>query len=487
MESNNVVTLAQSLLAKDEHSIVDVKEKPLRVPFVQRVLLAMKQDIKELYTRPARGTYYALDGLRAWAVLWVIVFHAILWMYINGRLTDAYDVHVLNSGDMGVDVFFALSGFLIADILMRDYIRNRFNFLEFMKRRWMRIAPAYFVVILLAMTSLSTLGDGCLRHWWKNMLFINNYVAPLVADTDGCLIQSWSIAVEVQFYLVSPLLVLFLVSPLPWKSSAVQSTDRLVYGGVEEAAQPSTSRQLSKEHVLLKFVCMVIFALFSLFFQGMVWLGRTCPNYSILSTAWYTNEVYVRTYCRYAPYVFGMLAAWMVQLNNQTRTKMDIRMESVTQRNTRWVFHFLFAGVWAVIAYYGVGHDDTHNIACDPVSEARAFLVRLGFGAAIAYYIYMTVCGKARLLNRILSSDFWIPFARLSYLAYLMQFFVFDRMRDWMIDMFDLPLEAPGYSTLPGSKTFGVTLFYTSLCVIIIFIIAIPIHILIEKPFMRLR
>ena len=90
---------------------------------------------------PARRHRPEIDGLRGLAVLAVLLFHADLGA---------------PGGFVGVDVFFVLSGFLIADLLWTDLARERFSVAAFVERRARRILPA------LAMVTLVTLATGWL-------------------------------------------------------------------------------------------------------------------------------------------------------------------------------------------------------------------------------------------------------------------------------------------------------------------------------------
>ena len=76
-----------------------------------------------------------IDGLRAIAVLPVILFHA------------GFDL--FSGGFVGVDVFFVISGYLITTIILEDLEKNRFSLLNFYERRARRILPAlYFMIII---------------------------------------------------------------------------------------------------------------------------------------------------------------------------------------------------------------------------------------------------------------------------------------------------------------------------------------------------
>ena len=74
-----------------------------------------------------------IDGLRAIAVLPVVLFHA--------------GFEVFAGGFIGVDVFFVISGYLITSIIIFDLQKNRFSLLDFYERRARRILPALFFVV----------------------------------------------------------------------------------------------------------------------------------------------------------------------------------------------------------------------------------------------------------------------------------------------------------------------------------------------------
>jgi hypothetical protein len=84
-----------------------------------------------------------IDGLRAVAVLPVVMFHA--------------GVGAMSGGYVGVDVFFVISGYLIALMLAGDLRRGRFSLVTFYERRVRRILPAFFVIILLCSVLASVL------------------------------------------------------------------------------------------------------------------------------------------------------------------------------------------------------------------------------------------------------------------------------------------------------------------------------------------
>ena len=154
-----------------------------------------------------------VDGLRAVAVLSVVLFHAFpQWM---------------PGGFVGVDIFFVISGFLIARILQDDIENARFSLLKFYDHRIRRIFPALFVVLaastvaavaLLTPTDL----DLYLDSFLGTVLFSSNFVFwgqagyfDAAAELKP-LLHTWTLAVEEQFYIFFPL-VLWAAWRLHWQ------------------------------------------------------------------------------------------------------------------------------------------------------------------------------------------------------------------------------------------------------------------------------
>ncbi len=161
-----------------------------------------------------------IQGLRALAALLVTLFHA---KWISG-------------GFIGVDIFYVISGFLITGLLIREIERTgTINFKEFYARRFKRLLPTSFFVLgitavfswlLIPATMRSSLGRDIIAAG----LYVSNYLfAWWQADyqnldaTPSPVIHYWSLAVEEQFYLLWPLLILlfFLAATKLKKRNAV--------------------------------------------------------------------------------------------------------------------------------------------------------------------------------------------------------------------------------------------------------------------------
>lgn len=149
-----------------------------------------------------------IDGLRAVAVVAVILFHA--------------DVAGFAGGYVGVDVFFVISGFLITSIIIRQIQQGTFSIARFWDRRVRRIVPALTVVLLttaaagywLLLYPLDYLdfGQSLLAQsvFLSNLFFLRKSDYFASAAEESPLLHTWSLAIEEQFYIIFPLLVLLL-------------------------------------------------------------------------------------------------------------------------------------------------------------------------------------------------------------------------------------------------------------------------------------
>ena len=149
-----------------------------------------------------------LDAVRGIAVLLVIIHNT------PGVYPVAFLERLAASGWMGVDLFFALSGFLITGILL-DTRGSHAYFTNFYARRCLRIWPLYFslLVCIFVLVPLVRPSESGLifaprsSPWWAYPLFLQNFLVPQAEGALGFLGVTWSLAVEEQFYLVWPWVV----------------------------------------------------------------------------------------------------------------------------------------------------------------------------------------------------------------------------------------------------------------------------------------
>ena len=146
-----------------------------------------------------------IDGLRALAVMPVILFHA--------------GFEWFSGGFIGVDIFFVISGYLISSIIINELSLNEFSILNFYERRARRILPALFFVVgfcipfsyfLLPPLDLKDFGQSLIAvsTFLSNFLFWSESGYFETAAELKPLLHTWSLAVEEQFYILFPLILI---------------------------------------------------------------------------------------------------------------------------------------------------------------------------------------------------------------------------------------------------------------------------------------
>ncbi len=156
---------------------------------------------------PNKAYYPALDGLRGIAILLVVLYHNF------GFIKQSY------FGWLGVDLFFVLSGFLITSILLKElgkpgYLKN------FFIRRMLRIFPLYFLTLIFFLIIFPLFGlyknelSYFVKNQWWLWTYLQNWLYSFYLTDDArFLTHLWSLAVEEQFYLVWPFIILLVKSP----------------------------------------------------------------------------------------------------------------------------------------------------------------------------------------------------------------------------------------------------------------------------------
>jgi peptidoglycan/LPS O-acetylase OafA/YrhL len=176
----------------------------------------LSQDSSTPALKPV-GHLPALDGIRGGAILLVLLFH--FGQYGHGLppptvLVDKIFYKACQAGWVGVDLFFVLSGFLITGVLYDS--KGTFHyFRNFYARRCLRIFPLYYASLMLFVITLPRLFPAhhdlqSLRHggFWYWTYLSNVWIAYKGWDPFGVLDHFWSLAIEEQFYLVWPVVVL---------------------------------------------------------------------------------------------------------------------------------------------------------------------------------------------------------------------------------------------------------------------------------------
>ncbi|CAA0122136.1 O-acetyltransferase OatA [Halioglobus japonicus] len=148
-----------------------------------------------------------IDGLRAFAVLPVILFHA--------------GFPAFSGGFVGVDVFFVISGYLITTIILSEMEEGKFSIINFYDRRARRIVPALFLVLLAStLLSLVWLPPSHMKDYSESLVAVSLFSSNIlfwqetgywgIENELKPLLHTWSLAVEEQYYILFPLFLILM-------------------------------------------------------------------------------------------------------------------------------------------------------------------------------------------------------------------------------------------------------------------------------------
>ena len=345
---------------------------------------------RHLFRRPPTNIP-VLDGLRAVAILIVIIFHTMffgggLWSQSFSGLTT----QLILTGRYGVDVFFLLSGFLIANLLFGEYARtNRISLRRFYARRTARIFPAYYftlavIAVLVHTNSLSPLFLGkpkqeILAGAWAYLVYLNNYFPGTY------MLWAWSLAIEEQFYLLLPGFLLLVLFRLP------------------ERTRPWLLLLLFLVPLVLRWAVSVHLS-----------LGETQgPQEPALLSTWF-SAIYLPFHTRYDPLILGVLCAYLYRWSSRFHAFL-----------TRWHQSFVIGGIGLTLGWLL----SLRSVSSYWYTGVWSFTIV----AACAALVMMGAVAGRNVGSRVLSAQEWYPIARVSYGMYLLHPIIVMAVLQWSI------------------------------------------------------
>jgi peptidoglycan/LPS O-acetylase OafA/YrhL len=364
-------------------------------------LLKPVQLAKLIMAQPQK-TFVEVDFLKGISVLMVILFHTFFAIFFAfKKFPDKLDAFISSipsffsivlAFDKAVDIFFMISSFLLSLTLFKSYERNhKIDYGKFYFHRFFRIYPLFLVALLLY--SLADL-HKLLHEGWYSLLFIENIF------TKGIIPVQWSLSVEVQFYLILPLLIRFLVvtvHPIRWILVLIVASVFLrfwiAWSDADIYQTPWTKLVLtnSAQH-LMESMYYVIQARMSLLLLGVLWA----------------------------------LLIWLYPKKFQYKVTL---MQTIT------VWFFAGSLIYLTMRYPVYDQNSLFYHPFNPMINLFALTIdRLFFGIAILslilFYYYMSV--PSQLWQRNIVN--WKGWRLLSELAYPMYFFHFPFIAlSWVI------------------------------------------------------
>ncbi|MEE2716339.1 MAG: acyltransferase [SAR324 cluster bacterium] len=346
--------------------------------------------VREVFVRDESARFPGLDGLRALAILLVIGFHGFFFTQYAFEERQQFPEFVEQvprlltwvwQGDKGVDVFFVLSGFLMGWMLCGEHARtNQLSWRRFYLRRWGRIYPAYVLALLLYLPS----GHN-IEYFWANLIPVNN----LISLEKIYIPWSWSLTIELQFYLLCPLLVWAMVRSR-WGGLAVLGLVVLAVA--------------YRGHTLLEHP--------EIYQRSVLDLYLTEDREGVLS---YMGGLYTNFIARCPPLLCGLLLGYVASTHWETLQRW-LKRPGVSEG-----LGLVALGTLAFIFSFETYVPSEGNPGWSDAAHFRYILLgRPLTGLAIAVLVTLLIASvRLRGLHRLLGHKAWFPVAQVSYSMYL--------------------------------------------------------------------
>ncbi|XP_078490206.1 LOW QUALITY PROTEIN: O-acyltransferase like protein-like [Ciona intestinalis] len=365
------------------------------------------------------GTLPVLDGLRALSTTWVIVAH-VLYIPMNAIDNPVYsndyykahgEVQALSNGTFSVDSFFFLSGLLVTYLGIKHLNKSngKINIPLMYLQRYIRLTPVYAFLLLFSMSLYKFLGYGpywndlaavmynsCKDVWFANLLYFNNLYP---AEAQQCYGWSWYLANDMQFYLLSPFILILLYRS---KTFGFLVMLVLLIGSTLITGVLSKETNLQPTPIGVN-LYMSIF-------------GRFMVNTSaeVTYAERYKTDTYTTPWCRIGVYVIGMMTGYLLY------TIKRIKMNKIIVL-CGWV---VASGTGLALVYGLIGTVEKLGTLEPNVSAFYLAVCRPLWALCLSWVVIACTYGYGGPVTRILSHPIFQPFSRLTYTAYLIHLLV---------------------------------------------------------------
>ncbi|XP_030381995.1 uncharacterized protein LOC115629634 [Scaptodrosophila lebanonensis] len=343
---------------------------------------------KESYTS-------CLHGLRVFSVLWTMMVHTYLQIFAIGenkfeRVITERSVwyQVIGNATFSVDSFFFISGLLVTLLYLKQERKHPAKPDAFIQRtcldtlmmllyRYLRLTPVYLFVVLFTDFAVRHGLDAsvfqppmmrpnaCRLYWWRNILYINNYFP----QKEMCMMWSWYMANDMQFYVMAALLLAF-----------------------------------SRKYFKAVTITLIVFLLSSWAISGLISLEHQYTHKVALPFESF-DFLYDKPWQRVGAYIVGMFAGYVLY-KIKTPPIISTRLNALLWIGSLGLLIVVVFGVWEgelspvnTAFYVGVGHT--------------------AFGCGLVWIVLSCCWGLAPTINSILSCRVLWPLSRLTYCAYL--------------------------------------------------------------------
>ncbi|XP_077136604.1 O-acyltransferase like protein-like [Ranitomeya variabilis] len=373
--------------------------------YTDRVLksFAIQENFSAVMTvKPQNHEFPALNGIRVLSLLWIISGHTSQLASVfnidnsfewKSRVLEKPLYFYILSGPvfLGVDSFFFLSGFLGAktfliltensgqEVSLAMVIRYIYKRLRRLQPLHLASIPISIVLILLVKWGAfwelpKHQWDSCRRVWWANTLLITNFVSV----SDSCTGWAWYLSADFQFHLTTPLVIFLYVRAKRLMFAAVT----LIFAG-----------------------CIITATLISYFLK----LSIRYPRGESQSRMNYWVEYYTKPYCRYGPFLIGMILAIMIV------KKQSPYIKSRAQAVLGWISALVIMLTVITLAFVLDDAPGSYSIMAALYQGLHRSLW------AVALGLILVLCHEeyGGHLNTMLSCGAWSFLSKISYACYL--------------------------------------------------------------------
>ncbi|XP_072044138.1 O-acyltransferase like protein-like [Amphiura filiformis] len=325
-----------------------------------------------------------LHGIRVISITWVALGHTFGFSVMSGienpdlivNTLPSFFFQAVGNAYSAVDTFFFMSGFLLCYLTFTRMTKSdgKISWLLFYFHRIWRITPLYAFIILFMIYHHPYFGDGpkwyqaihfdslCEKYWWRNLLYINTYFP----QADMCIQWSWYLSCDMQFFIISPLILL----PL----SRSQNAGILVASVMFLSSLVVTGSLIGKNHLATNSVSL----------QN----GFSATNYLEL--------VYIQPYSRIPTYLIGMIMGYIMyrQISEHRRIRLSSIIVSVG-----WALAFA-AGISVIYSTYtSYGNVTLQSEWSNAVNVLYGTFSRLGWSLALCWVVFACYYGYGGLLS----------------------------------------------------------------------------------------
>ncbi|XP_050663607.1 nose resistant to fluoxetine protein 6-like isoform X2 [Leptidea sinapis] len=361
---------------------------------------SMKANILQILDQSVGAdTVPVVHGLRTLSMVWVIFGHTCIVVFkyadntaLRAILEKSFWFQLIISAVYSVDTFFCLGGMLVTFLYFRTNAKGKLDrltkgrrkvtagllqFLGLIGYRFARLTTPYLFMLGVVEVTMKWFAhnsifeppamdhETCPKYWWRNLLYINT----LFPVDQMCMLWSWYLSDDTQFYAVSAILLI-----------------------------------LATSHFKLSVILTGVFFVSSLFTTGYVsWSSEHIPNSEDPFTQF--DKIYDKPWTRLGPYLVGMVTGWIL-----FKTNLKIRMNRV------WTcVGWICCTGMLLFLIFGLYRSEL-SVASAAVYSAVSHSL---WAAAIGWIIIACSTGHGGWLHALLSAPVLYPFSRVTYCAYL--------------------------------------------------------------------